>query len=645
MKNLKNLIFLIGIFIYEEMLFSFLIFNNTSNAIYKIIFSTILGIFIHLIISSTNEKIGKILRNTVIFIITFIFGAQFVYYKIYKSIISFYSFSNGSQVFQFWKTILDVMLKNWKSILLILYPNIITMALHKTKQLKIVKIRKKQVLSGFISIFVLQVIALSIMNFEKTDDIYSVKNLYNKSHVPTLMADKIGVLTTMRLDLQRLVTNHNDTTILATSNNFEEIETEKVPEYNMLDIDWETLIQNESNETIKSMHQYFSAQEPTQKNEYTGMFEGKNVVVFVAEAFNEVAIDEKLTPTLYKMYSQGFQFENFYTPLFPVSTADGEYIADTSLIPKENVWSLSKISKNYMPYSYANAFEKLGYTSQAYHNHSATYYDRDHYIEGMGYDSYVARGTGLEDKMDCSHWPNSDLDMINATVDDYINDDHFVAYYMTVSGHLEYNTGGNYIANKNWDLVKDLPYSSKAKCYMATQIELDKAIESLIYKLEQAGKLEDTVIIVSGDHYPYGLTLEELNELSDYKKDDNFEKHRMSFLVWSGSMKEPIKVDKVGCSLDILPTVLNLFGINYDSRLLMGTDLLSTSEGLVIFSNRSFITSKGRYNSLNKKFEGESVDENYISEISKIIYNKYQISRMILENDYYRILFDNINDM
>ena len=641
-KKSKNLFFLIVVFIYEELLFSFLIFNDITNAFYKMIFAAIFAVFIHLITSSINERLGKILRNIIIAITTFVFGAQFVYYQIYKSIISFYSFSNGGQVLQFWKTILQILGKNWNKILLILYPNIITLTAHKTHQLNIKRISKKQILSGFVSIFILQSIALCAINFEKNDDIYSVKNLYNKNHVPTLMADKLGVITTMRLDLQRLVTNYSDDTLLVTSNNFEEIETEKLPEYNMLDIDWNKLIENESNETIKSMHQYFASQAPTQKNDYTGMFEGKNVVVFVAEAFNEVAIDEKLTPTLYKMYSQGFQFENFYTPLFPVSTADGEYIADTSLIPKENVWSLSKISNNYMPYSYANVFENLGYTSQAYHNHSATYYDRHNYIKGMGYDSYIARGTGLENKMDCSKWPNSDLDMINATVDDYINDPHFMAYYMTVSGHLEYNTGGNYIANKNWDLVKDLPYSNKAKCYMATQIELDKAVEALIKKLEEAGRLEDTVIIISGDHYPYGLTLDELNELSDYKKDDNFEKHRMPFLVWSASMKEPVKVEKVGCSLDIIPTVLNLFGIKYDSRLLMGTDLLSDSEGLVIFSNRSFITAKGRYNSLRKSFEGESVDENYVSEISKIIYNKYQISRLILENDYYRVLFESI---
>lgn len=642
MKNLKNLILIAIIVIYEEFLFSYLVFNNISNVFYKIIFSLVFSIIIHLIISSVNEKFGKILRNIIIVFLTCLFASQFVYYQIYKSIISIYSFSNGGQVLQFWKTILDVVKENWNKILLILYPNIIMWGAHKTNIFNVEKISKMQIAKGFACIAILQVVSLLSMNLIKDDDIYSVKNLYNQSNAPTLMVEKMGVITTMRLDMQRLVTNTDDIALLAISNNFEEVELEKISEYNMIDIDWDNIIQSENDETIKSMHEYFSVQEPTKKNEYTGMFEGKNVIVFVAEAFDEVAIDENITPTLYKLYSQGFQFDNFYTPLFPVSTADGEYISDTSLIPKENVWSISKISGNYMPYSYANVFESLGYTSHAYHDHSANYYDRDEYLKGMGYDSYLARGTGLEERMDCSHWPNSDLDMINATVDDYINDDKFLAYYMTVSGHLEYNIGGNYIANKNWDMVKDLPYSDKAKCYMATQIELDRAVEQLIKRLEEAGRLDDTVIIISGDHYPYGLTLDELNELSDYEKDDNFEKHRMPFLIWNSEMEEPVKVDKIGSSLDVLPTVLNLYGVEYDSRLLMGTDLLSDSEGLVIFSNRSFITDKGRYNALTKIFEGEDVEEDYVSNISKIIYNKYQMSRLILESDYYRILFEYI---
>lgn len=109
-------------------------------------------------------------------------------------------------------------------------------------------------------------------------------------------------------------------------------------------------------------------------------------------------------------------------------------------------------------------------------------------------------------------------------------------------------------------------------------------------------------------------------------------------------MKEPIKVEKIGSSLDILPTVLNLFGVEFDSRLLIGKDILSDTDPLVILSDRSFITDKGRYNSITEEFvpnEGVQIEEGYIQEINNIIYRKYQMSRLILENDYYRIVFQN----
>ena len=229
--------------------------------------------------------------------------------------------------------------------------------------------------------------------------------------------------------------------------------------------------------------------------------------------------------------------------------------------------------------------------------------------------------------------------MINVTMDDYINNDKFLAYYMTVSGHLNYTKTGNAMVYRNWEQVENLPYSHKAKSYLAANIELDKAVGELINRLSEAGKLEDTVIVISGDHYPYGLTLEEINELSTYERDDNFEKYHMPFLIWSGSMKEPIKVEKVGSSLDILPTVLNLFGIEYDSRLLIGRDVLSNASPLVIFSDRSFITDKGRYNAITQEFipnENTEIEEGYVQKINNIIYKKYQMSRLILENDYYR---------
>ena len=108
-------------------------------------------------------------------------------------------------------------------------------------------------------------------------------------------------------------------------------------------------------------------------------------------------------------------------------------------------------------------------------------------------------------------------------------------------------------------------------------------------------------------------------------------------------MQEPVKVEKVGSSLDILPTVLNLFGVEYDSRLLMGRDILSDSEPLVIFSDRSFITDKGRYNAVTGVFtpnENVEIPDEYVEKINSIIYKKYQMSRLILENDYYKKVFE-----
>ena len=547
---------------------------------------------------------------------------------------------HGGQVTEFMEVIIDVVLRNWYGILLFIIPLIILIILSKKKVITFEKNSIKQIAIKITSVLIIQLVALLCVNFINTDDMYSNKNLYYNIHVPKVTANRMGLLTTMRLDLQRFIFGFEEK--LSVQTNAIPKEEEK-DSYNITYIDFDKLIKNEEDNTIKEMHKYFSSQEASKKNKYTGMFKDKNLIVLVGESFSSLAIREDLTPNLYKLYKEGFQFDNFYTPIFPVSTADGEYITDTSLIPKEGVWSFLRVAGNYMPYSYANVFEKQGYSSNAYHNHTATYYERDKYIETMGYNSYLAVGTGLEDRMDTSNWPNSDYEMVKNTVNDYINNEKFMAYYMTVSGHMNYTKIGNMMVYRNWDQVKDLPYSNKAKGYLAANIELDKAVGELLSRLEEAGKLEDTVIVISGDHYPYGLTLGEINELSTFERDDKFEKFRMPFLIWSGSMKGPIKVEKIGSSLDVLPTVLNLFGAEFDSRLLMGRDILSDSDTIVIFSDRSFITDKGRYNSLTEQFtpnEGVTVEEGYVDKINTIIYKKYQMSRLILENDYYRKIFE-----
>ena len=644
MKKLNLIIYYILFIVYEELVFSCIIFKTFPASFGLIIlFSIPIAIVLNLITSVFKPKVNKIITYIITIALIIIFGAQIVYYSMYEAIISFFSMMHGGQVTEFMEVIIDVVLRNWYGILLFIIPLIILIILSKKKVITFEKNSIKQIAIKITSVLIIQLIALLCVNFINTDDMYSNKNLYYNIHVPKVTANRMGLLTTMRLDLQRFIFGFEEK--LSVQTNAIPKEEEK-DSYNITYIDFDKLIKNEEDNTIKEMHEYFSSQEASKKNKYTGMFKDKNLIVLVGESFSSLAIREDLTPNLYKLYKEGFQFDNFYTPIFPVSTADGEYITDTSLIPKEGVWSFLRVAGNYMPYSYANVFEKQGYSSNAYHNHTATYYERDKYIETMGYNSYLAVGTGLEDRMDTSNWPNSDYEMVKTTVNDYINNEKFMAYYMTVSGHMNYTKIGNMMVYRNWDQVKDLPYSNKAKGYLAANIELDKAVGELLSRLEQAGKLEDTVIVISGDHYPYGLTLGEINELSTFERDDKFEKFRMPFLIWSGSMKGPIKVEKIGSSLDVLPTVLNLFGAEFDSRLLMGRDILSDSDPIVIFSDRSFITDKGRYNSLTEQFtpnEGVTVEEGYVDKINTIIYKKYQMSRLILENDYYKHVFKTEN--
>ena len=123
------------------------------------------------------------------------------------------------------------------------------------------------------------------------------------------------------------------------------------------------------------MHEYFKTVQPTEKNKYTGLFKDKNVIFITAEGFDAIALDPKLTPTLYMMANNGFVFTNYYQPLYPVSTSDGEYLNLTGLVPKEGVWSLSKSSKNKMSMTYGNMFKKNGYTTYGFHNHNYKYYD------------------------------------------------------------------------------------------------------------------------------------------------------------------------------------------------------------------------------------------------------------------------------
>lgn len=621
-----------------EIVFNIALFNKiTYYFFYILLFSILTGTIISLITGFLNESVNKISNIVINSVISLIFIAQLIHYRFYQSIFSIYSLINGAQVFGFMSAIGKIMLHNTEYIIFLLFPLFFFIVLGLNISFK--KYTKKEllILIGIIPISLL--LSILVLNTDK-DKNYNAKDLYYNTHAPTISTQKLGLLTTMRLDLKRAIFGFTDKIMLEDKEIEEVNKSENKKEYNILNIDFDKLIEEEDNDKIRSLHKYLKNVTPTEKNKYSGMFKDKNLIVITAEAFSPIAIDKELTPTLYKMYTEGFSFSNFYTPIFYVSTSDGEYVSLTSLLPKEGVWSFQESSKISLPFVYGNILKNYGYSANAYHNGRYNYYKRNLSHPNMGY-KYVGCGNGLEKKINCKIWPQSDLEMINATIDDYIENEKFLAYYMSISGHLNYTYNGNMMATKNRDKVKNLKYSEAIQAYLATNIELDKALESLINNLKEKGKLDDTVIVISADHYPYGLTINEMKERATYINDEKFDIHKNNLIIWNSQIKTPIKIDKYASSLDILPTVLNLLGVEYDSRLLMGADILSNSEGLVIFNDRSWITKYGKYDAIKGKFtEYINLEEKqkYIDEINEIVKNKFNASRLILETNYYKYI-------
>ncbi|NMA94911.1 MAG: LTA synthase family protein [Clostridiales bacterium] len=595
-----------------------------------------------------------------------------MYYRFFKTFYTVYSALNGAQVFQFREDVFAIFKKSWPWLIVFSIPPFLILFL-KDRMLFCLRPRFKSFLFLILLIILINGIGLTGITLgDKGPN--SPYDLYSRSGNPFLTAQRLGLLTNMRLEIQNIIFKNNSPILAAFAHYIEDSapvdnssddyihEIEVIPEDpdippesehlisteeeqkkdiqrnpNILDIDFPNLIANESDQDISAMHEYFKNVAPTYTNEYTGKYEGYNLIFITAESFSHYGVHKDITPTLYKLVHEGYHFTNFYNPIWGVSTTDGEYVACTGLIPKPGVWSFYKSANISLPFVMGHQLKDMGYKTVAYHNHSYDYYRRDISHPNMGYD-YKGIGNGL---IMTDSWPRSDLEMMEKTIPEYIDDTPFHAYYMTVSGHMQYNFTGNYMAMKNKEYVKDLPYTEAGKAYIATHVELDKAMEYLLQELERAGIADKTLIALSADHYPYGLEKDELDDLAGHEVEEIFELYKSNFILYTKDM-EPVTIDKPCSSLDIIPTLSNLLGLSYDSRLLMGRDIFSDSEPLVIFQDRSFITDKGKYNAIDRKFianENVRIDSEYIQNIVNIIEEKFEYSAKILDNDYYnRIL-------
>ena len=654
-RSLWPLFFLPMALLYHEMLLH--IFDRTilfwdMPLVYILLFSAAIGFLLSALVDLLPRKAAHVITYALCIFWTVLTCIEYCcksYFKTYWGL-GFVMQMTGNVVGNFFTTMMEIIVSRLPFILLSFVPLAALIIFHRHllpgRQLR--GRTRLLALAGFI-VFQAAGSALCYTGEYKADYTY---NFITDRAVPNF-----GLSASVRLELQYTLFGLPDAPVIQVA----EPEPEPSPvvyDYNKMDLDFEAESQLVGGQTLANMHKYFSSLTASQKNEYTGMFEGKNLIQITAEAFSPYVISKELTPTLYKLTHEGFVFNNYYQPGWGQSTTGGEFAAMTGVIPTwiNNNLSFYVSHKDYMPFALGNQFRALGYTTVAYHNNSYTYYNRHLTHPNLGYD-YYGQGNGLN--ITGPGWPYSDLEMMELTapayIEDYVqNGKPFHAYYMTVSGHANWGWGNAMSAKNREAAVAAYPDASQpVQGYIAANLELEYALTYLLEQLEAAGIADDTVICLTADHYPYALVTDSgdyYQELSGRQDSElDISRYKNTWLLWSGSMEESVTVKTPCSAIDILPTVSNLFGLEFDSRLMSGHDVFaenynaaqaSTCMPLVILpTNRgySWITAAGTYDAKTRTFTpnyGITVADDYVDTVSALVDAKYSYARQLIQYDY-----------
>ncbi len=470
-----------------------------------------------------------------------------------------------------------------------------------------------------------------------TDNITLIINGDN----PNIYVSRFGLYT---YGINDIITNIFNINIENTNENNEDNIENIITDREIDDTAWNNLIEQETDKTLNKLNNYFINRTITSTNDKTGIYEGKNLIVILLESTNYIAINEERYPTIYKLWSEGTSFRNNYSPRNNCATGNNEMTVMNGLYSINQTCTVNKYKNNIYPESLFNMFNDLGYVTTSYHDYADHYYSRKTIHKNMGSSQYYnASDLGINYSSEYKEWP-SDIELIETSTSKFINEDHFMVFLSTVTTHQPYGVDSEY-GNKNLDLLEDLDYDITVKRYMSKMYELDKALELLLEELENAGKLEDTVIALFGDHYPYGLNKDDISEVLGYNVNVNNEMDRTPMIIYNAG-QEPEIVEEYTSLIDLLPTLLNMFGIDYDPRLYLGNDIFSSEDHRAYFADGSWQDEIGYYNASKGTFTPINPEITYtaeeINQINKEINTKQSMSALAIKNDYFNYLFKEI---
>ena len=648
-KYLYNIIILTTSIFLIEIIFKLVNNQNLFNvSVIRILFSTIIiSLIISYIELYLKNKTCKKLNLLIIFIISFYSILQ-VGFNNFLGV--YISFNVTSQVGAVTSYIIDFIKSFYWYYYFLLFPFILLIVFYKLQERKIIKINvdnnfnkleKSLSLISFLLVFgFLYNVTISTNIFQNKLQIISNKELFKSASNPSLAIREFGSTMFFVLDIKNSFV-HDDSEIIdnnkPNNNN------------NPSDQKWQELIKKEENLTLNYLNEYFINNTKTGKNSYTGLFEDKNLIVIMMESVNDIFINEEMYPNFYKLLSSGYYFKNNYSPRNSCATGNNELSGMIGLYSIYNKCTANTYSNNIYPYSIFNLFNNKGYKTTSMHDYTEKYYQRREIHTNMGSGKYFdVDDLKLTYNTKDEEWA-SDEDFMKQVVNilkNYKEKDKFMTWLTTVTSHQPYGSstyGDKYLYLFESEKYSD--YNIKLKRYMSKLKVLDDGLGVLLKGLEDQGKLDDTVIVLYGDHYPYGLANNILEDALSYSIEEKYENERVPMVIWSNDL-EATTYTEYTSYVNLLPTIANLFNLDYDTRYSTGQDLFSSDyQSITVFADGSWKNEIAFYNASNDNITYYTNKEYTIDEIIKInenVNNKIKYSNLAIQHNYFNYLYTNL---
>lgn len=388
-----------------------------------------------------------------------------------------------------------------------------------------------------------------------------------------------------------------------------------------------------SEEDIETVRAYFSANDQ-KENEMTGVFEGKNLILVLMESMDDWLINEETTPTICKMMDEGIYFSDMYTPIFgSAATLNAEFCSYTGLVAPADGTPLVYYTNHTFPYSLPHLFRENGYSAKSFHYNSGEYYNRQNIHNSVGFEEYISYLDYEEDKTAQRDSTLTDNEEIYQKLTE---GDAFFDFVITFSAHATMGASKSY--SHEDEALKIYPeylgkYQSEELDSISAKARLtDDMFAGLLQRLAQDGLLDNTVIAAYADHYDYTILDQDyLKEVSD--ADNVYELSKTPFFIWAEGVNAQ-EITKTANTMDIYPTLCNLFRLDNQGYFL-GNDIFDSAyEGYAFWQDGSWISAEDAFYSGSGTYIGEQ-EEEYRQNMEHMISEKLKMNQLILETDYF----------